>query len=83
MLISSELEMGKCGIDCCKKPLYSLFSPIIRVVEYATYDDMKNAMKKLDGADLNGRRLKLVEDYRGRKRRYMQLIKKYTHFPFP
>lgn len=40
-----------------------------RVVEYATYDDMKNAMRKLDGAELNGRRLKLTEDYRGRKRR--------------
>ncbi len=35
------------------------------MVEYATYDDMKSALKKLDGADLNGRRLKLSEDYRG------------------
>ena len=44
-----------------------------RVVEYANYDDMKNAMKKLDGAELNGRKLKLVEDYRGRRRRYVEL----------
>lgn len=43
------------------------------VVEYANYDDMKNAMKKLDGAELNGRKLKLNEDYRGgRKRRYLR-----------
>lgn len=39
------------------------------VVEYASYDDMKNAMRKLDGSELNGRRLKLTEDYRGSKRR--------------
>lgn len=38
-------------------------------MEYATYDDMKNALRKLDSAELNGKRLKLVEDYRGRKRR--------------
>ena len=42
-----------------------------RVVEYASYDDMKNAIRKLDGSDLNGRKLKLTEDYRGRKRRYV------------
>ncbi len=41
------------------------------VVEYASYDDMKNAMKKLNGVELNGRKLRLFEDYRGRKRRYV------------
>ena len=51
--------------------LYGMY----RVVEYATYDDMKNAMRKLDGAELNGRKLKLTEDYRGRKRR---LVISYT-----
>jgi len=39
------------------------------VVEYASYDDMKSALRKLDGAELNGRRLKLIEDYRGSRRR--------------
>ena len=34
-------------------------------MEYATRDDMKNALRKLDGADLNGRRLKLTEDRGG------------------
>ena len=38
------------------------------VVEYASYDDMKSAMRKLNGVDLNGRKLKLYEDYRGSKR---------------
>lgn len=47
---------------------------MFRVVEYATYDDMKNAMRKLDGAELNGRRLKLTEDYRGRKRRLVIVL---------
>ena len=43
-------------------------------MEYASYDDMKNAMKKLDGSELNGRKIKLTEDYRGRKRRYKSSI---------
>jgi len=37
------------------------------VVEFASYSDMKAAMDKLDDSDLNGRRIKLVED-RGRGR---------------
>lgn len=49
----------------------SLLKIICSVVEYANYDDMKNAMKKLDGSELNGRKIKLVDDYRGgRRRRY-------------
>ncbi|KAL3875201.1 hypothetical protein ACJMK2_038127 [Sinanodonta woodiana] len=40
------------------------------VVEFATYRDMKNALEKLDGTEINGRRIKLVEERprsRGRK----------------
>jgi len=32
------------------------------VVEFASYSDLKTALDKLDGTDLNGRRIKLVED---------------------
>ncbi|XP_026079435.1 serine and arginine rich splicing factor 5a [Carassius auratus] len=32
------------------------------VVEFASHSDMKNAIEKLDGTDLNGRKLKLYED---------------------
>ncbi|XP_052007015.1 serine/arginine-rich splicing factor 5-like [Xyrauchen texanus] len=32
------------------------------VVEFASHSDMKNALDKLDGTDLNGRKLKLFED---------------------
>ncbi|RWS29561.1 serine/arginine-rich splicing factor 4-like protein [Leptotrombidium deliense] len=32
------------------------------IVDFATYSDMKNALEKLDGADLHGRRIRLVED---------------------
>ena len=39
------------------------------IVEYATHEDMKNALRKLDGADLNGRRLKLIDDSRSSRRR--------------
>ncbi|CAK9302012.1 unnamed protein product [Gordionus sp. m RMFG-2023] len=39
------------------------------VVEFASYDDMKNAMDKLDDSDLSGRRIKLVEQYSRLKKR--------------
>lgn len=43
------------------------------VVEFASYSDLKTAIEKLDGTDLNGRRIKLVEDKdsgrRGSRRR--------------
>lgn len=32
------------------------------VVEFSSHSDMKNAIDKLDGTDLNGRKLKLYED---------------------
>uniref|UniRef100_A0A8C5QHG3 Serine/arginine-rich splicing factor 5 n=2 Tax=Leptobrachium leishanense TaxID=445787 RepID=A0A8C5QHG3_9ANUR len=32
------------------------------VVEFASYNDMKNAMDKLDGIELSGRKIKLIED---------------------
>ncbi|XP_024083745.1 serine-arginine protein 55 isoform X5 [Cimex lectularius] len=38
------------------------------VVEFATLSDMKNALDKLDDTDLNGRRIKLVEDRRRTRR---------------
>lgn len=34
------------------------------VVEFSSYSDLKNAIEKLDDTDLNGRRIKLVEDKR-------------------
>jgi len=34
------------------------------VVEFASHSDMKNAIEKLDDTELNGRRVKLVEDRR-------------------
>ena len=38
-----------------------LFFPC-RVVEFASYSDMKNAIEKLDDTEINGRRIRLVED---------------------
>lgn len=37
---------------------------VYRVVEFASYSDMKSALEKLDGTELNGRRIKLTEDHR-------------------
>ncbi|VVC95072.1 unnamed protein product [Leptidea sinapis] len=40
-----------------------------RVVEFATHSDMRGAIEKLDGTELNGRRIKLVEDRRSSRKR--------------
>lgn len=37
---------------------------MFRVVEFATLKDMKTAIEKLDDTELNGRRIRLVEDTR-------------------
>ena len=37
----------------------------VSAVEYSTHEDMKNALRKLDGAELNGRKLRLTEDRGG------------------
>lgn len=34
------------------------------VVEFATHSDLRNALDKLDNTELNGRRIRLVEDRR-------------------
>jgi len=39
------------------------------IVDFATYTDMKNAIEKLDGTDLHGRRIKLLEDKSRRRSR--------------
>lgn len=68
MLTSNVWEMGEAhsaytGAAGC-------IFVVCSVVEYASHEDMKSALKKLDGAELNGRKLKLTEDSRsGKKRR--------------
>ncbi|XP_060526914.1 serine-arginine protein 55-like [Cylas formicarius] len=37
------------------------------IVEFASYDDMKNAIRKFDDTVLNGRRIRLVEDKSARR----------------
>ena len=51
-----------------------------RVVEYATRSDMKNAIAKLDNTELNGRKIRVVEDTHSsgtssssRKRRFVSI----------
>lgn len=39
------------------------------VVEFASYSDMKNALEKLDDTEVNGRRIRLLEDKRRDNRR--------------
>lgn len=40
------------------------------VIEFRSYSDMKRAMDKLDGTDINGRKIRLVEDRPRRRRSY-------------
>lgn len=52
----------------CRPPLdfspHGSSCPQRRVVEFASRSDMKNAISKLDGTELNGRKLKIFEDSR-------------------
>lgn len=57
------------GIICLGYKLALLF---FSIVEFATYSDMKNALDKLDDTEINGRRIRLIEDRpRKRRRRYL------------
>ena len=47
-----------CTVYCCSFQLFIFFF-FCRVVEFATKEDMKNALKKLDDSELNGRRIRL------------------------
>jgi len=45
------------------------------IVEFATYGDMKNVITKLDDTEINGRRIRIVEQKsRGRRQRYADCI---------
>ena len=47
---------------------------VYSVVEYASREDLKKALRKLDGADLNGRRVRLIEERPGSSRRRRSFI---------
>lgn len=40
------------------------------VIEFRSYSDMRRALDKLDGTDINGRKIRLVEDKPRRRRSY-------------
>ena len=56
LLVTVELRCFFCQFFPCS------------TVEYASREDVKNALRKLDGADLNGRKLRLTEDRGGHSR---------------
>lgn len=39
------------------------------VIEFKSYSDMKRALEKLDGTEVNGRKIRLMEDRPGSRRR--------------
>uniref|UniRef100_A0AAY4EK57 RRM domain-containing protein n=1 Tax=Denticeps clupeoides TaxID=299321 RepID=A0AAY4EK57_9TELE len=53
------------------------------VIEFRSYSDMRRALDKLDGTDINGRKIRLVEDKPRRRRSYSGSRSRYvllTHF---
>jgi arginine/serine-rich splicing factor 4/5/6 len=42
-------------------------------VEFASMSDMKNALEKLDNTEINGRRIKLVQEKPRGSRRYSKI----------
>lgn len=50
------------------------------VIEFRSYSDMKRALDKLDGTDINGRKIRLVEDRPRRRRSYSGSRSRYEFF---
>lgn len=40
------------------------------VIEFRSHSDMRRALEKLDGTDINGRKIRLIEDKLRRRRSY-------------
>uniref|UniRef100_A0A8C2B8H3 Serine and arginine rich splicing factor 4 n=1 Tax=Cyprinus carpio TaxID=7962 RepID=A0A8C2B8H3_CYPCA len=54
------------------------------VIEFRQYSDMKRALEKLDGTEVNGRKIRLIEDRPGARRRrsYSRSASRYTRINF-
>lgn len=59
--------------------LLNIFILFFSVVEFASLSDMKTAIEKLDDTELNGRRIRLVEDRRGGRSGKKLLFLSYKH----
>lgn len=62
----------------CETAWITVVSPVFfffnRVVEFASYSDLKNALEKLSGKEMNGRKIKLIEAAKKRWGSYSRLI---------
>lgn len=54
------------------------FPPIFRVVEFASYGDLKNAIEKLSGKEINGRKIKLIEGSKRHRYSFVNIFKPKT-----
>lgn len=60
---------------CSLRPDYQMYIIVqmaffhCRVVEFASYGDLKNAIEKLSGKEINGRKIKLIEG--SKRHRYL------------
>ena len=62
--VSINVSMIITRADCFV--IYHSHAP--NITSIVLTQDLKNAMDKLDGSELNGRRIKLIEESRGRSR---------------
>lgn len=51
------------------------FSFHFRVVEFASYGDLKNAIEKLSGKEINGRKIKLIEGSKRHRYSFVYIFK--------
>lgn len=58
-------------VNVCTWCFWFLFDS---VVEFATHGDMKNALIKLNGQDLNGRKIRLIDDSKSRSSKKRRLV---------
>ena len=65
-----DCEVLRCGLM-----LPTCVLMVFRVVEFASYSEMKRAIDKLDNTELSGRRVRLIEDKTtSRRRRRLTLL---------
>jgi len=61
-------------LECTSWTDNHVFRVCHRVVEFATYSEMRRAIDKLDNTELNGRRVRLIEDKQTKRRQRLATV---------
>lgn len=57
-----QAKLAQCASNC-----YDCTVVVFRIVCFANYKDLKRAVEKYDGYELNGRKIKLIQEYKERR----------------